>query len=64
MEEFVDAGGEVVVIWKAMDRSAHAGGAPIDMTLVHVLLFEGGRIRRIRQYLSRAEGLAAAGLSE
>jgi ketosteroid isomerase-like protein len=64
VEEFVDAGDEVVVVWKAMGRSAHGGGAPIDMTLAHVLLFEEGKVRRIRQYLTRAEGVAAAGLSE
>jgi hypothetical protein len=32
--------------------------------LAHVLLFEGGKIRRIRQYLTRAEALEAAGLRE
>ncbi len=62
VEEYVDAGEEVVVVWRALGRSVHGGGIPLDMTMVHVLLFEGGKIRRIRQYLSRAEALEAAGL--
>jgi len=63
VEEYVDAGAEVVVIWKGKGQSKH-GGAPIDMTLAHVCLFEEGKVRRMKQYLSRAEALEAAGLSE
>jgi ketosteroid isomerase-like protein len=64
VEEYINAGDEVMVVWRAMGQSVHGGGVPLDMTLVHVLLFENGKIRRIRQYLSRAEALEAAGLSE
>ena len=64
VEEYLDAGEEVVVVWRALGRSVHGGGVPLDVTMVHVLLFEDGKIRRIRQYLSRAEALEAAGLLE
>jgi ketosteroid isomerase-like protein len=53
-----------VVVWRALGRSVHGGGVPLDATMVHVLLFEDGKIRRIRQYLNRAEALEAAGLRE
>ena len=35
-----------------------------EMPFAHVLLFEDGKVSRIRQYLSRDEALEAAGLSE
>jgi ketosteroid isomerase-like protein len=62
--EFLDAGEEVVVVWKMKGRSPHGGGLPLELTFAHLCLFEGGRLRRVRQYLSRAEGLEAAGLPE
>ena len=62
--EYLDAGEEVVVIWQMRGYSAHGGGVPLDATFAHVFLFEGRKVRRIRQYLSRAEGLEAAGLRE
>jgi ketosteroid isomerase-like protein len=46
-----------------MGRSAHEG-LPVDLTMVHVLLFEEGKVRRIWQYLDPAEALEAAGLQE
>jgi len=64
VQEYLDAGEEVVVIWQARGRTAHGGGFPLEGTFAHVLLFEGRRVRRIRQYLSRAEALEAAGLRE
>jgi ketosteroid isomerase-like protein len=64
VEEYLDAGEEVVVVWRALGHSRHGGGVPLDVTMVQVLLFEGDKIRRIRQYLSRAEALEAAGLRE
>ena len=62
--EYLDAGDEIVVVWRMSGRSGHGGGLPVDVPFAHVLLFEDGRVRRIRQYRSRAEGLEAAGLSE
>jgi len=62
--EFLDAGSEVAVVWQMTGQSAHGGGFPLEATMVHVCLFEDGKLRRIRQFLSRAEALEAAGLSE
>jgi ketosteroid isomerase-like protein len=62
--ECLDAGSDVVIIWQMKGRSAHGGGAPLDLILAHVCLFEDGKLRRIRQYLTRGEALEVAGLSE
>jgi hypothetical protein len=48
VQEYLDAGDEVVVVWRAMGRSSHGGGVPVDLTIVHVVLFEDRKIRRIR----------------
>jgi ketosteroid isomerase-like protein len=64
VQEYVDAGEEVVVIWQARVRTPHGGGFPVEATFGHVLDFEDGKIRRIRQYFTRTEALEAAGLSE
>jgi ketosteroid isomerase-like protein len=52
------------VIFRMRGRTAHGGGLPLETAFAHVLAFEAGTVRRIRQYLSRAEALEAAGLSE
>ena len=62
--EYLYGGEEVVVIWQARVRTAHGGGLPLEVLFAPVLFFEDGKVRRIRQYLSRAEGLEAAGLRE
>jgi hypothetical protein len=64
VEECLDAGEEVVVIWEARGVTPHGGGLPVDVTFVDVLLFEGGKLRRVRVHTSRAEALEAAGLRE
>jgi len=64
VQEYLDAGEEVVVIWQGRVRTPHGGGFPLEGTIAHVLLFEDGKIRRIRQYLTRDEALEAAGLRE
>ena len=61
VEEYIDAGDEVLVIWRATGRGA-LGDVPLDAAFGGLWLFEAGRIRRVRQYLSREEALAAAGL--
>jgi hypothetical protein len=43
-------------------RTAHGGGFPVETTIAHVLLFEDRKVRIVRQYLTRAEALEAAGL--
>jgi ketosteroid isomerase-like protein len=64
VQEILDAGDEVVVVWQMRGRSAHGGGFPFDETVAHVCLFEDGKVRRVRAFLSRAEALEAAGLRE
>jgi ketosteroid isomerase-like protein len=64
VQEILDAGEEVVVVWQTRVRTPHGGGLPLQQTLSHVLLFEGGKVRRVRQYLTSAEALEAAGRSE
>lgn len=61
VEEYVDAGEEVVVIWRVTGRGA-LGDVPLEAAFGHVWLFEAGRMRRVRQYLSRQEALDAVGL--
>ncbi|HEX2128922.1 MAG TPA: nuclear transport factor 2 family protein [Solirubrobacterales bacterium] len=60
--EYIDADAEVVVAWEFRVISAHGGGFPLDIPQVHVLLFEDGKVRRVRMYMSRQEALEAAGL--
>ena len=65
--EYVDAGEEVVVVWKLAATSPRYGTTmPLEAgtTMAQVYLFEGGKVRRCRQYLSREEGLEAAGRPE
>jgi ketosteroid isomerase-like protein len=63
VEEYLDANREVVVVWRMTGRGA-LGGVPLDATIAQVLLFEDGKLRRVRQYLTRDAALEAAGLSE
>jgi ketosteroid isomerase-like protein len=62
--EFLDMDDEVLVLWQARVEVERAGGVPMENTLGHVYLFNGDRVRRIRQYFSREEALSAAGLSK
>jgi ketosteroid isomerase-like protein len=62
--EYLEAGDEIVVVWRMSGRSGHGGGLPLDVPFAHVLRFGDGKVRRIRQYRSRSEALEAAGLSE
>ncbi len=64
VQEYIDAGDEAVVIWHLTGTSG-GGRVPLDVpALGHVYAFEDGKAYRIRQYLTRAEALEAAGLSE
>lgn len=60
--EFIDAGDEALVVWQLRGTSGHGGGFPLEETVAHVYLFEDGKLRRVRQFMSREEGLAAVGL--
>ena len=61
--EYVDAGDEALVVWKARLAIPRGGGDQIENLIAHLYLFENGRVRRIRQYTSREEAFEAAGLS-
>jgi ketosteroid isomerase-like protein len=63
VQEYLDAGEEVVMLWQMTGRSP-LGDFPLDMTIAFLCLFERGKLRRVRWYTSRAEGLEAAGLRE
>ena len=64
VQEYIDAGDEAVVIWH-MTGTGGGGGVPLDLPAFgHVYAFQAGKARRIRQYLTRAEAIEAAGLSE
>ena len=62
--EFIDGGDEVLVIWRFRGESGHGGGFPFEETISHIYLFEDGKLRRIRQFMSREEGLEAVGLAK
>ena len=61
--EFFDAGEEVLVVFRFMGASAHGGGFPMDNDVSHLYRFADGKLRMLRQYMSREEGLEAAGLT-
>jgi uncharacterized protein len=63
VDEFIEAGDEVVAIWRYRARGA-ASGLPLDQEIGHVWLVEDQRLVRLRQFLSRDKALEAAGLSE
>jgi ketosteroid isomerase-like protein len=39
VQEYLDAGEEVVVIWQAQVRTPHGGGFPVEQTFAHALFF-------------------------
>jgi uncharacterized protein len=63
VDEFIEAGDEVVAIWRYRARGA-ASGLPLDQEIGHVWLVKDRRLVRLRQFLSRDKALEAAGLSE
>ena len=63
VEEYLDAGDEVVVVWRMKGRSP-LGGLPLDEVFAYLFLFEDGKLRRVRQYLGRDAALEASGLLE
>ena len=68
VQEYIDAGDEVVVIWQMRGRSG--GGFPVEGTFAFACRFEDGKLRRqrmsrrLRERWTREEALEAAGLSE
>jgi ketosteroid isomerase-like protein len=62
--EFIDAGGDVVVVVAAMTGRGKGGGTPMEQNLVFVYDVRDGSIVRDRPFRSIPEGFEAAGLSE
>src|SRR5687767_9141977 len=61
VQEYIDAGDQAVVIFH-MTGTSVGGRVPLDLPAFgHVYVFQDGKARRIRQYLTRAEALEAAG---
>jgi ketosteroid isomerase-like protein len=62
-EEFRDLGDRVLVLGRQVARGT-GSGAQVDAPLATIFDFRGDRIRRVRGYVDRAEGLRVAGVSE
>jgi ketosteroid isomerase-like protein len=64
VERVIDAGGDRVVALTYQSATGKASGAPVELNVGQVSEFEDGRLIRVRNYLTHAEALEAAGLSE
>ena len=60
----VRANGDRAFVWTHLSGHGADSGIAMDMELAQVITLEGGRIRRIEEYVDRAEALEAVGLSE
>jgi ketosteroid isomerase-like protein len=56
--------GDLAFVWVRFSGHGAESGIPIEMELAQVNKVEGGKLRRLEEYQERADGLAAAGLSE
>ncbi|MDP9271834.1 MAG: nuclear transport factor 2 family protein [Chloroflexota bacterium] len=63
VEDYIDAGEEVVVLIRQRGRSK-ASGVPVEMRPGQVWAFEDGQAIRMQMYASQEEALEAVGLSE
>jgi ketosteroid isomerase-like protein len=63
IEDYIDAGDEIVVILRQRGRSK-ASGVPVDMRFAQVWTLKDGKQIRMRMYASPEEALEATGLSE
>lgn len=61
--EIIDAGDSVVVVFRQHGRGK-GSGVEIDRDFYGVYEARGGKITRYRQFASRADAMAAAGLSQ
>jgi ketosteroid isomerase-like protein len=62
-ERFFDAGDEVAVFGRT-SGTARQSGAPVEISVAHVLTLRDGRVTRLKVFLDRHEALEALGLSE
>jgi ketosteroid isomerase-like protein len=56
--------GDMVFLWVRFSGHGAESGMPMEMELAHVITMRDGRVERMAEFTDRAEGLAAAGLSE
>jgi ketosteroid isomerase-like protein len=64
VERWIDAGDDRVVALTRQTATGKGSGVPVELNLGQVWKFEGGRVIRVRAYLSQTEALEAAGLRE
>jgi ketosteroid isomerase-like protein len=64
LERLIDAGDDRVVGLTHQSATGKASGAPVELNLGTVAELKDGRVVRMRNYLTYAEALEAAGLSE
>jgi ketosteroid isomerase-like protein len=62
--ELIDAGDDRVVGLTHQSATGKGSGVPVELKVGQVHELEGGRMIRVTNYLSHAEALEAAGLSE
>jgi ketosteroid isomerase-like protein len=56
--------GNRVLVWVRFSGHGAESGLPLDMELAHVITLEDGKVKRLEEYLDRAEALQAVGLRE
>jgi ketosteroid isomerase-like protein len=64
VEQWIDVGDDRVVALTHQSATGKGSGVPVELNLSQVYELEDGRIARVRNYLSQADALEAAGLSE
>ena len=64
IERLIDAGHDRVVALTHQSATGKGSGVPVELKVGQVYELEDGRLVRVRNYLSHAEALEAAGLSE
>lgn len=64
MEQVIDAGNDRVVTVFRQTATGVGSGVPVELVQGAVNELEGGRLIRVRHYVTPAEALEAAGLTE
>jgi ketosteroid isomerase-like protein len=64
VERLIDAGEDRVVALTYQSATGRESGVPVEVSIGQVWEVEGGRVARVTNYLSHADALEAAGLSE
>jgi len=63
-DEYIDAGGDEVVVFFHEVAKGRASGAVVETDTGTVNTVRNGKIVRVRSYMQRSQALEAAGLSE